>query len=211
MEETILSGELRAIVGKQVKALRRAGRLPAVIYGRGLDPISISLDAHNTSRTLPGLSSSHLIVIDIGGEKHTTLVREKQRHPVSGKILHIDFLEVSMTERLKTEVQIVLFGESPAAKNFNGVIVSNLENVEVEALPGNLPERISIDISVLKNIGDSVHVRDIVVSSEVEILTDPNEIVVLVMAPAVEVETVSAVAETIEPEVVERGRKEEES
>ncbi|HEX9028292.1 MAG TPA: 50S ribosomal protein L25 [Anaerolineales bacterium] len=213
-EEVVMKASLRQVKGKQVKALRRAGQLPAVIYGHGFEPIAITLDMHSTSRVLPTITSSHLVVVDVDGTRHTTLVRERQRHPVLGSLLHIDFLEVSLTEKLRTAVSIVQQGESPAVKNFNAVIVSQLERLEVEALPNDLPERFTVDLSVLQKVGDSIHVRDLPVPAGVQILTDPDEIVVLAMSQAAE--EVAPVAEVVEgatggePEVIERGKKEEE-
>lgn len=211
MEEVVLKAERRNIVGKQVKALRRSGRLPAVIYGKGITPITIDLDLHDTSRLLPGLSSSQLIVVDLNGEQHSTLIREKQRDPVSGSLKHIDFLEVSLTEKLRTDVVIVLVGTSPAVKELNAVIVTGLESLQVEALPGDLPGSILVDISSLKEIGQAIHVRDIPAIPNVEFLDDADEMVVLVIAPETE-EEVGLGEETggEEPEVIEKGKKEEE-
>jgi large subunit ribosomal protein L25 len=209
MEEVVLNAEKRDVIGKQVRALRRQGQLPAVIYGHGIKPLLISLNQKEASRILPSLSSSHLVVIKVDEKPHTTLVREKQRHPVKGHMIHIDFQEVSMTERLKAQVQLVIVGDSPAVKNFNGIIVVNMEELEVEALPGDLPDRITLNINSLTNIGDAIHVRDIQLPSTVDMLEDPNEIIVVVTAPTVEAAEVVEAA-TEEPEVIERGKKEEE-
>jgi len=212
MEEIVLNAKRREVVGKQVKALRREGRLPAILYGRHLSPILISLDMRNVSRVLPTITSSHLVVVDVDGEKHTTLVRERQRHPVTGSLLHVDFQVLSMTEKLRTTVVIVLEGDAPAAKNYNGVLVTGQTELEVECLPGDLPERIRVDISRLTEIGNAIHVRDLVLPAAVEVLTDPDELVVLITAPAAEEkEEVIAVAEGApEPEIIEKGKKEEE-
>jgi large subunit ribosomal protein L25 len=210
MEKIVLKAQSREIVGKQVKVLRREGRLPCVIYGRGYKPTLITLDMREASRILPTITSSQLLVVEVHGKQHTTLVREKQREPVTGLLIHVDFLEVSLTERLHAKVQIEIVGESPAVKNFNGVMVHALEEIEVEALPGDLPERITVDISVLAEIGEAIHVRDIVLSSAVEILEDPEEIIVVITAPAREEEEEAAEGGAAEPEVIERGRKEEE-
>jgi large subunit ribosomal protein L25 len=209
MEEVVVNAEKRDVIGKQVRALRRQGQLPAVIYGHGIKPLLISLNQKEANRILPSLSSSHLVVIKVDGQPHTTLVREKQRHPVKGHMIHIDFQEVSMTERLKAQVQLVIVGDAPAVKNYNGIIVVNMEELEVEALPGDLPDRITLNIDSLTNIGDAIHVRDIQLPSTVDMLEDPNEIIVVVTAPTLEaVEVVEAVTE--EPEVIEHGKKEEE-
>jgi large subunit ribosomal protein L25 len=208
MEEIILKANTRKVVGKQVKALRRAGQLPAVIYGRGKTPVAVTLDLHETSKLLPTITSSHLITLSVEGKPHTTLVREKQRHPVSGELIHVDFLEVSLTEKLRVDVIIQLEGDSPAVKNYNAVLVSGLEQLSIEAYPRDLPERISVDVSGLLEIGDAVYVRDLSLPSKVEVLSDPDDMIVLATAPVREEELVEEAA--AEPEIIERGKKEEE-
>ena len=212
MDEIVLDASPRTVIGKQVRALRRQGLLPAVIYGRGKQPMTISLDYHSAVRILPGVSSSQLLTVEVDGVKHTSLVRERQHHPVTGALLHVDFQEVSLTEKLRTAVNIEFVGEAPAVKNYNGVIVTGQEELEIVCLPQDLPDRIVIDLSVLKEIGDSVHVRDLSLPSQVEVLTDPGEMIVLVTAPVFEAEVEEAVEIVApeEPEVIERGKKEEE-
>lgn len=209
MEVVVLNAQRRDVLGKQVKALRRQGRLPAVVYGHHIQPVAILLDTKEASRLLSGVTSSQLIKLSINGEQHNVLVREKQRNPITGTLLHVDFLEVSMTEKLRANVVIALEGEAPAVKELDGIVVTGIEQLEVESLPGDLPERITVDISSLVAIGDSIHVRDIRVPAAVEVLTDLDEMIVLVTAPvAEEVEEVEVVGE--EPEVIEKGKKEEE-
>ncbi len=209
MEEVVLKADRRTVIGKQVKALRRAGLLPAVIYGYNIAPIAISLNARDTGRLLSGVSGSHLIIIDLEGERLTTLVRDKQRNPMRGHLTHIDFLAVSMTEKLRTSVALDLRGISPAVVELDGVLVKGMDVVEVECLPGDLPESIAVDISGLKLIGDAIFVRDLIVPAAVEVLEDGDEMIVLVTPPALEeAEEVSALG--IEPEVIEKGKQEEE-
>jgi large subunit ribosomal protein L25 len=209
MQDTILKAQPRTIVGKQVKSLRRGGRLPAVIYGRNFEPVMITLDLHESTLILPTLTSSHLVTVDVNGVKHNVLVREKQRHAVTSGLLHVDFLEVSMTEKLRAEVMIELSGDAPAVKNYNGVIVTGIEELEVESLPSDLPERVVVDLSVLKEIGDAVHVRDIQFPPAVTVLTSGDEMIVLVAAPILDTELAAGEGGPAEPEVIERGKKEE--
>jgi large subunit ribosomal protein L25 len=213
MEEIVLKANRRNVLGKQVKAIRREGKLPAVIYGRHIDPISVELDLRDASRSLTGLAPSTLVTVNIDGETHRTLVREKQRNKLSGMLLHVDFLAVSMTERLRSQVYLEIVGLAPAVRDFDGVLVTGLEEVEVECLPNDLPERITVDISSLDGIGDGVYVRDLMIPEGVKILEDPDSMVVLVTAQAAaEEEAVAEVEEVVgeEPEVIERTRKEEE-
>jgi large subunit ribosomal protein L25 len=210
MNENVLKVDERQITGKQVKALRRSGLLPAVIYGRGLSPINISINAHQASKVIPFMTSSQLVVLELNGQKHTTLVRERQRHPVNGHLVHVDFNEISLTEKLQTEVEIAFIGDSPAVKNYNGVLVVNMESLEVEALPTDLPDRFTVDLSLLKNIGDTIRIRDIVVGKDIEVLTSEDEIIVIVTNPFAEAEPLPAQEPSLEPEVIERGKKGEE-
>ncbi|MCU0487567.1 MAG: 50S ribosomal protein L25 [Anaerolineales bacterium] len=207
MEQKVLKAESRSVIGKQVKALRRQGRLPAVIYGHAIQPLMISLDHKQASQILSAVTSSQLVVVEVNGKPHTSLVREKQRQPVTGSLIHVDFLEVSMTEKLRAKVVIELVGESPAVKNFDGILVQGLEQLEVEALPRDLPERITVDVAVLTEIGQAIRVSDIALSKAVEVLDDENEIIVVVTAP--EGEEVTEDASVVEPEVIERSKKEE--
>ena len=209
MEEVVLQAQERTVTGKQVKALRVAGRLPAVIYGKTFKPVAISLDFREAQKILPTISSSQLVVVDVEGTRHTALVREKQREPVSGKLIHIDFLEVSMTEKLRASVGIHFEGDAPAIKNYNGVVVIRTEVIEVEALPRDLPERIVVDLSSLAEIGDTIFVRDLERPAKVRNLSDLDEIVVHITAPAYEAELEGVEGGVAEPEVIERGKKEE--
>jgi len=212
MEKVVLKATPRIIIGKQVRALRRAGQLPAVIYGPHMDPIMISLDSHTTTMTLSHLTGSSLVTIELDGKEYPALVREKQRNFVKGNLLHIDFQVISMTEKLRTSVSIQIVGAAPAVKDFNAIMINGLEKLEVECLPQDLPERIVVDISGLVKIGDGIHVRDIHLSDQIQVLDDKDEMVILATAAREEVvEEVAPVVEvTEEPEVIEKGKKEEE-
>jgi len=212
MDKVVLQASPRSVIGKQVRALRRSGQLPGILYGSNMEPTPISMDAHNATRTLAKLTSSSLVTIELEGKEYPALVREKQRNFVKNVLLHVDFQTVSTTEKLRANVSIELFGVSPAVKDFNAVLVAGLDSLEVECFPQDLPERIKVDISVLAAIGNGVHVRDIVLSDKVTVLDQPDEMIVLATAPKVEavVEEAVTVAEEAEPEVIEKGKKEEE-
>ena len=211
MEEVLLQVSKRDVVGKQVKTLRRDGLLPAIVYGRGISTIPISINSREANKILSAITSSNLVVIDIDGDKHTTLVREKQRDPVTGEVLHMDFYEVSMTEKLRTNVGLEFQGESPAVKELMGVLVTVMESLEVECLPQDLPNQIVADLSTLEEIGDSLYVRDISLPPNIELISDIDGLVVVISPPAVEeIEEVEEVEITDEePEVIERGKEEE--
>lgn len=215
MEKVVLKAEKRNVVGKQVRALRRTGKLPAVIYGHGIDPISIEMDARDAAKTLGMVSSSSLVTIELGGKQYPTLVREKQLDYIKNTMLHVDFLVVSMTEKITATVGIHLTGEAPAVKDFGAVMVTGLTEIEIECLPADLPERFTVDISDLMDIGSGIYVRDVAIPENVEVLTGLDELVVLATAPAVEEveeeeeELLEGEEELEEPEVIEKGKKEE--
>jgi large subunit ribosomal protein L25 len=180
-----------------------------VLYGHGVEPIAISLDAHNTSLVLPGLSSSAIVTVDLDGEQHATLVRERQKDYIRNSFIHVDFQVISLTEKIRTMVHIEVRGLSPAVKDFNAVLVNSISQVDVEALPQDLPERFVVDVATLANVGDAIHVRDLTVPSGVVVLSDPDEIIVVATGAAPE-EVEEAPTEAAEPEIIERGKKEEE-
>lgn len=213
MEEIKLNASKREIIGKQVKALRRQGKLPAVVYGRRISAFPISLDMKEASRIIDRAASSALITLDVDGENYYVLIREKQRNPVLGTLRHVDFQAVLLTDKVRASVALASTGEAPAVDAYFGILVYSLEQLEVECLPRDLPESIEIDLSALKEIGDAIHVRDVVLPSRIEVLNDPDEMVVVVTAPVVEavVEAGEEIAvEGVEPEVIERGKREEE-
>ena len=213
MDEVVLKASRRTVLGKQVKAIRREGKLPAVIYGHHIDPISIVMDLRDTSRSLTGLAPSTLVTVEVEGTPHKALVKEKQRNKITGILLHVDFLAVSMTEKLRSQVYMEIVGLAPAIKDFDGVLVTGSDEVEVECLPQDLPERIVVDVSGLLKIGDGIYVRDLAIPEGVKILADPDTMVALITAQAAVEEEVAPVVEEVvteEPEVIEHGKKEEE-
>ncbi len=220
MEKVVIQAEKRDVVGKQVKALRRAGKLPAVIYGRHTEPINVSLDAHAASLALGKITSSSLVTIRVDGTEYPALVREKQRDFIKNRLVHVDFLAVSLDEKLRATVSVHFVGVSPAVKDHGAVLVHNLEQLHVECLPADLPERIEVDISTLIKIGDGIRVKDVQISDKVRLLEDLETMVAVATMPKVEEEAapvagvegaVPAAVTPTEPELsVERGKKEDE-
>lgn len=207
MEKVVLKATKRTLTGKQVSQLRRAGQLPGVIYGHNFEPTAISMEAHTAGLVIPRLTSSSIITIDLEGKQVAVLVREKQKNYIKGTYTHIDFQAISLTEAIRADVSLHFHGLAPAIKEYSAAIVNNMESIEVEALPNDLPERIEVDLSVLAKIGDAIHVRDLVIPAGVTLLTDVDEMVAVATATHEEVE---AAPETAEVEVIEKGKKEEE-
>jgi large subunit ribosomal protein L25 len=215
MEKVVVQAEKRTVIGKQVKALRREGKLPAVIYGYGIDPISIVLDQRSASRLLAKASSSTLVTIELAGVQYPTLVREKQLDFIRNSLIHVDFMAVSMTEKITASVGVHIVGEAPAVKEFGAILVTGLTELEVECLATDLPERFTVDVSGLTEISSGVYVKDVVAPPNVEILDDPEEMIVVATAAAIEEEeeeeeVLEGEEELEEPEVIEKGKKEEE-
>lgn len=210
MEKIVLKATNRTVIGKKVGALRRAGKLPGVIYGHHIEPTPILLDLHEASLILATITGTSLVTVDVEGKEFSVLVREKQRNFVKNILTHIDFQAVSLTEKIRARVNIEFHGVAPAVKNFNGVVVTGINNIEVEALPQSLPERIIVDISELMNIGDGIYIRDLKVASDVIIHDSQEEMIVVITAPAAEEVSAEEAASAAEPEVIEKGKKEEE-
>lgn len=208
MEKVVLKAAKRTVTGKQVSQLRRAGQLPAVIYGHNMEAVAISLEAHSAGLSIPKLTSSSIVNIELDGKLIPALVREKQKNYIKNTLIHVDFLAISLTEKIHAAVSIHFFGLSPAVKDFSAIIVHNLNQLEVEALPTDLPERIEVDLSNLAKIGDAIHVRDLSLPEAVTVLSDPD--IMVAVATATREEAVEVVPGAIEPEVIEKGKEEEE-
>lgn len=215
-EQTTLEATPREVLGKQVKSLRRDGILPAILYGANVEPTPIQLNALDAARVLSGVSASTLIDLNVNGETHKVLLRDIQRHVIKRHMTHVDFLQVAMDVTIRTSVPIELTGIAPASLEQGGILVPGVNEIEVEALPGDLPDRITVDISVLEEIDQSITVGELQIGPNVRVLTDPDENVAHVIFQAEEeeeeeeeLEEVFEIAE--EPELVDqRGREEEE-
>lgn len=215
MDKVILKAVKREVTGKQVKAMRRDGQLPAVIYGRHLEPIAISLEAHAANLAMSKLSSSSLVTIDLEGKEYPALVRERQRNFIKGNLTHVDFMAVDLTEKIRATVRLEFVGVSGAVKDYNAVLVKNIEKLEVECLPTDLPERIAVDIAALAQVGNSIRVRDLAISDAIRILNDEDETIAVAAAPKTEAVDAAAVPGAVDAAApglsVERGKKEEEA
>lgn len=216
MDRIKLEAERRNVIGKKVKVLRREGMLPAVIYGKHMDPLPIVLDLRSTTKILREVSRATILTIDVEGEEFTTLVRERQRCILTGDYEHIDFMAISMTETVRTQVNIFVEGKSPAEEEFGAVVMTGADNIEVEALPGDLPESLTVDVSVLTNIGDTITVADLVLPKGVSVLSEPTEMLAVLTVPVAELmeeeeEEELDLDEDVEPEVIGREDEEEEN
>jgi large subunit ribosomal protein L25 len=177
MDTPKLKVEKRTLIGKRVKTLRQNGQLPGVLYGAGIESLPIALDVREATRLLSRASSSTLIELDFDDESHSVLVRGVQRDVIRGDYLHVDFLKVAMDETIRAQVPLELIGEPPAAEAAGVVLLTGVSEIEVEALPADLPDRITVNLEILENLDDSISVGDLFLGKGVTIVTDPEELV----------------------------------
>jgi large subunit ribosomal protein L25 len=202
-----LAASRRTVTGKKVAYLRRDGRLPAVVYGRGLESNSVSVDTHEFEVLRRKAGPNTLIDLSVdGGAASPVLVHEVQLHRVTRKPLHVDLYVVRMTEELTVDVALVSEGVSEAVENGGGTLLHVIDHVRVRALPDHLPESIRYSIESLQTFDDAIHVSDLAIPADATLLTDPNEVVAKVLPPRVEEEPV--VAEVPEGEEVAEGAEE---
>jgi large subunit ribosomal protein L25 len=214
MAIVVLKGARREQVGKGIsRRLREAGSIPAVYYGRGEEPVALSVHAKELDSILHGSAGSNVIVdLKVDGDAaadRKALLREIQRHPVRGNILHVDLQHISLSERITVEVPVVLLGIPTGVKDGGGILEHLLREVEVECLPTDIPDKLTVDVSHL-NIGDSVHVSDLV-SEKATVKTEAERAVASVVPPTVLEEVKPAEEAQAEPELVkkEKGAEEE--
>jgi len=194
----------RTVLGKKVGALRREGRLPAVIFGGHAESTPVETD---TSTFLKGYrrwgQTTLLSLTGIDGGEVPVLVHGVSREPRTGSLLHVDFARVSLTEKTHAEVPLHFVGESPAVRTHGGVMVHALSEVRIEAFPQDIPHQIDVDLSKIEQIEDTLYVRDLVIdTSKIEILNDADQVVAKAVAPRAEEEVVKPAA-AVEGEAVE--------
>lgn len=205
-----LKASPREILGKKIKSFREKGLLPAVIYGAGENSKPIALNLKEFERVWSKAGESSIIELEIGGDKKNVLIAEVQRDPLKDVPIHADFQVLRMDEKIEAEVPINFIGESPAVKNLGGVLVKVLHELEIEALPADLPAVLEVDISGLANLDDRFLVKDLKLPNGVKVLASSEEVIILVEEP--KAEEIPVEAPTLEDiEVVgKKGKKEEE-
>ncbi len=213
MASAQLSGNVRENSGKGVaRSLRSTGRIPAVIYGHGREPQSLSIDTRELEKLLSHISAENTVIdLSIDGKSSRTLIREIQRHPFKRQILHVDFQELVAGEKVVVRLPIILVGVPVGVRMDGGVLDQTLRELEVEVDPSNIPNHVEIDVTEL-HIGASLHVSDIPLPEGVEVVGDPDASVAVISAPRAAVEETAAeeTAETsAEPEVIRQKKADE--
>ncbi len=210
MEQIELRAEPRIVRGKQVRSLREQGLVPAILYGSQIDATPIQIESKTLHKVLAQAGGNTLVSLQIGDKQPVlTLAREIQRDIIRHHIVHVDFYQVVMTEKITAEVPIVLTGEAPAVEEKGGVLVHGLNTVEVQCLPGDLPSSFKVDLSSLADFNSLVAVADLQVPPSITILSDPDSVIVRIEAPRM-IEEVEEVAPPAEPELIRRVAEAEE-
>jgi len=211
MSQILIEAKKRTPGGKNVNLrLRGAGLLPAVLYGCGREPVPVSVDPQVVAEILHSDSGQNTIFslsVD-GGEHANAMVKEYQLDPVKGNLIHADFLQIAMDRRLQVSVNVELVGEAEGVKG-GGLMDFVTRSIDIECLPADIPDSIKVDVSHLK-INDYVRVRNIAPDPKIEVLTDPDVVVVTIVPPVKEAVPVEAAPEVAEPEVIKKGKAVEE-
>ncbi|MBA3341520.1 MAG: 50S ribosomal protein L25 [Gemmatimonadaceae bacterium] len=212
MASATLSGNVRETSGKgAARSLRRGGQIPAVIYGHGREPQSLSINTRELEKLLEHIAAENTVIdLSLDGKSARTLIREIQRHPFKRQILHVDFQELVAGEKVVVRLPIVLVGVPDGVRNDGGILDQTLRELEVEVDPSNIPNRVEVDVTSL-TIGGSVHVRDITLPEGVEIVGDEDSSVCVVAAPRAAIEEVATeeVVAEAEPEVIRKAKADE--
>lgn len=208
-EKVKIKVEKRKVVGRKVKKLRREDILPANIYGKKVKSLAVQLNLKDFLPVYQKVGETGIVELKVGGEQklRPVLIHNVQLDPVSDQPLHADFYQVSLTEKITSDIPVELVGESPAVEQNIGVLIQPLSEVEVEALPTDLPDKFNVDTSSLKKIDDAVTVSDLKVPTGVKILTSAGEILAKIESLAKEEEVAPPEEEAV-PEGEEAPEKE---
>jgi len=199
----------RPVLGKKVKRLRREGIIPANVYGRGLDSLAIQVVRDDLVRVVRTAGRNEIIYLRLDGEEpRPTFVRQIQRNPVTDAILHVDFYQISLLEKVRMEVPVALVGSAPAEQAYGGTLLHSLDSITVEGLPTDIPSVIEVDVSGLEEIDAAIHVGELDVSDRVAVLSDPEVVVAKIAPPHVEK---AVEGEVVEEEVAAAGAAPEEA
>jgi len=208
-----LNAQLRTVIGSKVKQIRDSGFIPAVLYGKSQDSLSIQVSGKDFNKTFREAGESTLVYVNIDNQTYPTIIHDIARHPASNAVIHADFYKVNLADKIKTKVPVAFIGKSQAVTD-GGILIRNVNEVEVEALPQDLPHEINFDISALVAFGDQILLKDAKLEGKVEVLGHADEIVATVQAPiseeelAASLETPSTTVEDVE--IVEKEKKADE-
>lgn len=199
MEQLELRAHGRKLMGKKARFLRRQGIMPVHLFGHNVESLALQCDAGQLEQLLGQAGMTKLVTLKLDGARkpRSAVVRGVERDPLSGRLVHVDFYQVSMEEKIKVEVPVVLTGEAPALKTKGNYLAHELDTLHIECLPDRIPGTVEVDVSSLSEEDQSIHVSDLVLGEGITVLTDPEHVVVKVgvlRIEKVEVKVVEAVA-----------------
>jgi large subunit ribosomal protein L25 len=205
MDELMLTAAKRNVLGKKNRFLRRQGITPVHIFGHNVESQALQCDTGELNKVVAHAGTTRLVSLKITGEKQpkNVFIREIQRDTLSQQLLHIDFYQVKMGEKIAVEVPIVLMGEAPAMKVKGRMLAHGITSLSIECLPNNVPPQIEVDISILEEVEQAIHVKDVVLDPDITVHADSEQLVVKVAEAVVKVEEEEVVAEEEEVEVAE--------
>ena len=203
MDQIELKVTTRDVLGKKVRFLRRQGITPVHLYGHGIESVALQCDTYQLQGVLAEVGQTRLINLKFEGERRprTVVVREVQKGIRPGELYHVDFYQVQMAEMMKVDVPIILVGESPVLKSRENMLSQDLNILNIQCLPANIPASIEIDIFVLTEIDQAIRVKDIELDDEITVLNDPELVVArIIVRPVEKVEEVEVVEAEVEEE-----------
>lgn len=177
-EAVVLQAQPREVIGKQVKQLRAVGQIPGVIYGPSQNPVHIMMDWPQLRAVLIRAGGTNLVDVKVQDQTYTTLIRVVDRHPVRRDVLHVDFYAVNLNETIISNIPIELINVESTQLRLRGQVVQEAPTIEVESLPSDIPSKVIVDVSVLKAIGDMIHVSDLPALEKVTYASDLHMVVV---------------------------------
>lgn len=204
-----LAVKTREITGKKVRTLRREGLVPAELYGHGIKNLHLAVGAKELNKVLKEAGMTTVVTLVLNTTKTPALIHDVKRDYLTSEIEHIDFYQVQMDKKITTKVPLEFEGVAPAIKAFGAVVNKSMSEIEVEALPQNLPHSLIVDLTALDELDKSIYVRDIAVPKGVEILVDPETAVATATPPAPEEEVVAPVADVSDVKVETEEKKAE--
>lgn len=204
-----LQAQARVALGKSVRTLRDQGLIPAEFYGRGFPNQTLTVAKSEFGKVLKSAGESTVITLVVDGKKHPSIIHDLQHDSISGEIIHVDFYGVHMDEKITAHVPVEFTGEAPAVKAHGGVLNKAVDEIEVEALPADLPHSFVIDVSGLAEIDQSIYVKDIAVPKNVRVILDAETAIVTVMPPVKEEEVIAPVVDVADVVVETEEKKAE--
>jgi len=197
LNDIILKTTNRDVLGKKVRFLRRQGITPAHLFGHNLESLALQCDTVELQHVIAHAGTTRLVNLKIQNEKEprSVFIREIQRNVINHQLLHVDLYQVMKDEKIETDVPIILVGQAPATKEKGYILSHGITSLTVECLPANLPPQIEVDLTVLEEVGQAIHVRDVILNPDVIVKNDPDQLVAKISEVHIEVVEAEAEAE----------------